>query len=230
MRRVYLVDFENVHDLGLDGICELHRRDLVVIFYSNNANKIVLDAFTNTKATIKFIKVECGTSNALDFQLVGYLCRKAKKWNKYYIVSKDKGYTPVIRLLANEGIKVFEANTIKAFLEKSETSVASDSEKIISMDAHQNTKYIEKDNSYYEEKIAENDPITEIAVIIMEKIGVYPADDMMQLIIEGLQTTVTKSDFYIFCTKNMGQAAGQTFYSKVRKVYGDMKALAELVS
>lgn len=97
---MYLVDFENVNGDGLTGIEQLKAEDCVTIFYSKNAATIsfeVHQALNNTKAQIEYMKVESGTKNALDFQLVsflGYLMAE-DKYKKYYIVTKDKGYKAV---------------------------------------------------------------------------------------------------------------------------------------
>lgn len=110
----YLVDYENVGSSGLDGIKDLTKLNRVVVFYSSSVGKIDINAFANVQAKLKFIKAECGTANALDFQLVTYLCINAKKRNKYFIVSVDRGYTPVINMLKEFGISVEEISSIGA--------------------------------------------------------------------------------------------------------------------
>ena len=230
--RTFLVDYENVHCDGLNGITELNKHDTVVIFYSNCAYSIDINVLANTKAKIKYIKAECGTANALDFQLVTFLCRTAKKNKKYYVVSCDKGYMPAINMLREYGITVEEIRCIRASIDKNmnERKEYSSSDNIIQMDLVQTDNNSNGNGTYYENKVAESDPVTEIGVIIMDKLGVYPAQDMMEMVIKGLKTTYNKAEFYLYCTQNMGPEAGQTFYSKLKKVYPDMVQLSYLIS
>ena len=96
-KNYYLVDYENVHKAGLNGIEELHRTDTVIIFYSENADSLSFELhhyLANTKAVVKYIKVDTDGKNALDFQLssyIGYLIGRNEHC-KCYIVSNDKGY------------------------------------------------------------------------------------------------------------------------------------------
>ena len=226
----YLVDYENVHSDGLNGIQNLSKNDCVVVFYSNSAGRIDIDVLVNIKAKIKFVKAESGTSNALDFQLVTYLCRIAKRRKKYFIVSADKGFTPVINMLHNYGIYVEECTSIRATTEPKFEELKEEASNIVQIERVQNDNSSKDEETFYENKLAENDPVTEMAVIIMDKLGVYPAEDMMDMVIKGLKTTYSKSEFYLYCTQNMGPAAGQTFYSKLKKVYPEMLQLAYLVS
>lgn len=96
-KNYYLVDYENVHKSGLNGIEELHRTDTVIIFYSENADSLSFELhhyLAQTKAVVKYIKVDTEGKNALDFQLssyIGYLIGRNEHC-KCYIVSNDKGY------------------------------------------------------------------------------------------------------------------------------------------
>lgn len=97
----YLIDFENVRSDGLKGINWLSENDIVVIFYSNNADTLTfeaMDLILNSNATIRKFKIARGGKNALDFQLatyLGFLIHENK--NPYfYIISKDNGFHYVI--------------------------------------------------------------------------------------------------------------------------------------
>jgi len=96
----YFVDYENVKMDGLNGINKLETSDAVCIFYSEHADTLTFGLhkrLNESKATITFQKVEVGSKNALDFQLVTFLGYEiaGKKDDAYYIVSKDTGYTSV---------------------------------------------------------------------------------------------------------------------------------------
>ncbi len=100
--RVFLVDYENVKNQGLNGILKLTENDTVCIFYSEKADSMTFGLhrrLMQTKANVKYQKVDVGTKNALDFQLVLYLgyviSVNQSKGNTdclYYIVTKDKEF------------------------------------------------------------------------------------------------------------------------------------------
>ena len=98
MATTYLIDFENVNDLGMNGIHELPEGDRVYIVYTNNANRICLDWFDGVRASISVVRVESG-SQSLDMHLVsflGYLLgREESTGDHYVIVSQDTDYMGV---------------------------------------------------------------------------------------------------------------------------------------
>ena len=100
----FLVDYENVNVAGLNGVSSLNEDDVVIIFYSENANTLTFSMhrrINESKAEIKFQKVAVKEKNALDFQLcsyLGFLIRDKKNddentKNYFYIVSNDNGYS-----------------------------------------------------------------------------------------------------------------------------------------
>ena len=101
----FLVDYENVNVAGLNGITSLTENDSVTIFYSENADTLTFGMhrrINESKAEIKFQKVEVKEKNALDFQLctyLGYLIRDTmteENLNNYFVVSDDKSYLSLI--------------------------------------------------------------------------------------------------------------------------------------
>lgn len=108
----YLIDYENTQNLL--GIENLTETDVVIIFYSKNANTLNFPthiALKQAKATIAYKNVEVGGNNALDFQLSSYLgfLINQNLQNTYYIISKDKGYKNLVSFWkkeANVEIKV----------------------------------------------------------------------------------------------------------------------------
>ena len=92
----YLIDYENTGENGLEGLLDLESSDKVVIFYSENADKMSFDLHQQLQecdAVIEFQKIAVGKKNALDFQLAAYLgYLMAKEENgQFCIVSKDLG-------------------------------------------------------------------------------------------------------------------------------------------
>lgn len=108
----YLVDYENVHQTGLNGISELDGNDNVVIFYSLNADKLPFSLHSQiieTKARITYFEVDTLGKNALDFQLssyMGYIVGKHPKC-MCYIISKDCGYENVCNFWRKHGMKIY---------------------------------------------------------------------------------------------------------------------------
>ncbi len=109
MRKIFLVDTENVNITSLYGANNLCEEDIIILFVTDRTN---LYSFSedklksiNTKANIIKINVITGGKNNLDFQLVSYLGfiigEHRYEANNYYIVSHDKGYLSSINLLQN---------------------------------------------------------------------------------------------------------------------------------
>ncbi len=110
-KKYYLIDYENVHKTGFNGLLNLNSEDSVIIFYSGNADKITFNLhqqIIDSKADITYFEVKAGGKNALDFQLstyLGYLIGNNKK-AKYYIVSNDKGFEYVRDFWRKHGTKI----------------------------------------------------------------------------------------------------------------------------
>ena len=113
----FLIDYENVSASGLDGLETLTQADVVYIFYTENADRLTFSAhrrLIESKAQIRYYKVESGTKNALDFQLVtylGYLICGAPS-ESYYIISKDNGFDSVLNFWSKQNIPVLRMSNL----------------------------------------------------------------------------------------------------------------------
>ncbi|MCR5691422.1 MAG: hypothetical protein K6G62_04300 [Eubacterium sp.] len=100
METYYLIDFENVHNQGLNSIDKLTRTDHVHLFYTDNALNISLDIILTKGVEIVPHKVPV-RKQSLDMHLVsflGYLLGVNRNHKcKFVIVSKDKDYDNVIK-------------------------------------------------------------------------------------------------------------------------------------
>lgn len=108
---VYLVDYENVKSDGLNGISKLNKDDKVIIFYSENADKLTFGLhrrINESVAEITYVKVEVGLKNALDFQLVSYLgyLIAQKLENTYHIISNDSGFNSVVKFWQRRKVNI----------------------------------------------------------------------------------------------------------------------------
>lgn len=98
----YFIDYENVVESGLEGF-EKCKKDKIYVLYSNNSHKINIELLEEgLRKNIKFIKATNLRMNGLDFNIVGLLFQiaerkklKGKKKEKFYIISKDRGYTSI---------------------------------------------------------------------------------------------------------------------------------------
>ena len=110
MRDIYLIDFENVASEGLSGITYLSEDDQVIIFYSNNSNRISMKMHIligKSVCKLDYFEVLVGGKNALDHQLstwLGYLIGTGAAERNYYIVSRDMGYKHVANFWAGSAI------------------------------------------------------------------------------------------------------------------------------
>lgn len=94
---IFLIDYENVNVDGFNGLSSCTENDYIKIFYTKGAETLTFGLhrrLSESKSKIEYYKVENGSKNALDFQLSSYLgyLISSNPNEKYYIVSKDKGY------------------------------------------------------------------------------------------------------------------------------------------
>ena len=110
-RRIFLIDFENVHEKGLEGIGDLSQDDAVHLFYTKNASKISLDILSEVKAALAFHKVNVG-KQSLDMQLVsylGYLIGTVGHDPEYIIISNDTGFGNTLSFWGSKNVRLSQA-------------------------------------------------------------------------------------------------------------------------
>ena len=115
VERVYLIDFENVHEKGLEGIGSLKPEDTVHLFYTKNASKISLDILSEIQAKLQFHKVNVG-KQSLDMQLVsylGFLIGTVGKEPEYIIVSNDAGFHNTLAFWSEKNTKISQMKSMK---------------------------------------------------------------------------------------------------------------------
>lgn len=108
MEKIYLVDFENVHNKGLENIDTLTETDQVHIFYTENASNISLDILlAKGKGTAIVGHKVPARKQSVDMHLVSYLgyLLGINKTCLYIIVSNDKDYDNIIKFWRENGIR-----------------------------------------------------------------------------------------------------------------------------
>ena len=114
--KIFLIDFENVHEKGLEGIGSLKPEDTVHLFYTKNASKISLDILSEIQAKLRFHKVNVG-KQSLDMQLVsylGFLIGTVGKEPEYIIVSNDAGFHNTLAFWGEKDTKISQMKSMKA--------------------------------------------------------------------------------------------------------------------
>lgn len=110
MSITYLVDFENIGNRWADKLDQVSKGDTVVLFYSDNSPKAMLDQMERVErmgAVLKFRHCMTG-QNGLDFQLaseLGYLIGSGAG-GEFRIVSEDAGYDVLSGYWRAQGVSV----------------------------------------------------------------------------------------------------------------------------
>ena len=114
-RTIYLIDYENVHEAGLQGMESCPAGCAIHLFYSQNANRLNLDLLRGLKAGFTVHKVHPGRQS-LDMQLVsylGYLIGREGTGCRYVIVSKDRDFANTPLFWQTEaGVEVVRQSTL----------------------------------------------------------------------------------------------------------------------
>ena len=105
---VIFVDYENIQDLRID---DLDKDTKLVIVTGMDQNKIPFELVQQTQKfgdTIEWVKVSGKGKNALDFFISYFLGKYIEQgaYSDYIILSKDRGYDPLIQYLRYHNKKV----------------------------------------------------------------------------------------------------------------------------
>lgn len=119
------VDFENVHNTGLDGLENLTENEIVYLFYSKNTPHLPMDVvakISKSPADIELIESGVG-KNAMDFVIasyLGYMINEHDDNVDYYILSKDKGYKPLVDFWEDWNVEII--TDLSKFCKKTKTA------------------------------------------------------------------------------------------------------------
>lgn len=113
-QELLLVDFENVQQVDLS---RLDDSTNVIIFVGATQKAIPLELVTSAQKLgprIDWQKIEGSGSNALDFHIACHLGRVLEKSPQVHciVLSKDKGFDPLLRYLNKIGLKCKRINSL----------------------------------------------------------------------------------------------------------------------
>lgn len=118
---IFLVDFENVHNSGFEGVKFLQEKDSVILFISepcaSKAKREYLETLINSGASVEYRKLVKTGKNGLDFYIaseVGFL-RGKKESRPIAIISNDTGYGAIVDYWKMKGApnNIFLKNTME---------------------------------------------------------------------------------------------------------------------
>lgn len=112
--KLLLVDFENVQQVDLS---KLDASFQVIIFAGASQKNVPFDLVTNAQklgTRLDWQKVDGNGSNALDFYIAMHLGRIIEKSpnQECIVLSKDKGFDPLLRYLNKSGLKCKRLNSL----------------------------------------------------------------------------------------------------------------------
>lgn len=116
MRTNYvLIDHENVQIEALPGLDAEHFK--VLIFVGANQNKLAYELVAPVQkmgTRAEYVKISGNGSNALDFHIAFYIGQLVAQEPKAYfhIISKDKGFDPLIQHLRSKKISIARSSSI----------------------------------------------------------------------------------------------------------------------
>lgn len=115
MEKVLLIDFENIQNINLEHIEKIDYR--IYVFIGESQNKIPFDLANSAQklgGKLQYVKIDGNGANALDFHIAYYLGNQIEKDrnNEYIILSKDKGFDPLVRFIKKQNVKCKRINSI----------------------------------------------------------------------------------------------------------------------
>jgi hypothetical protein len=113
-QKLLLVDFENVQKVDLS---RLGDGTNVIIFVGSSQKAVSIELVTSAQklgTRVEWHKVEGNGSNALDFHIACHLGRVLEKSPQLHciVLSKDKGFDPLLRQLNKVGLKCKRINSL----------------------------------------------------------------------------------------------------------------------
>jgi diadenosine tetraphosphate (Ap4A) HIT family hydrolase len=131
-----LIDFENVHPKNLELLTK-HPFE-VFVFVGASQTKVPFDLADSMQllgTRARYIKITGNGQNALDFHIAFYIGELAGKDPDahFHIISKDKGFDPLIQHLKDRGIRIQREKDLAEIPILRVPNTTSDDEKILAI-------------------------------------------------------------------------------------------------
>ncbi|MFN6131627.1 MAG: PIN domain-containing protein [Synechococcaceae cyanobacterium] len=112
--KLLLIDFENVHQVDFGRLGEEFH---VIVFVGASQKSVPIDMVASTQKLgdrVEWTRVEGNGSNALDFYIACQLGRVIETEPDMHciVLSKDKGFDPLLRYLNKSGLKCRRINSL----------------------------------------------------------------------------------------------------------------------
>ena len=113
-RTILLIDYENVQQIDLFRLDDSFQ---IIIFVGGSQKSVPIELVTNAQklgSRIEWEKVEGNGRNALDFFIACHLGRVFERSPQLncVVLSKDKGFDPLLRHLSKNGLKCKRINSL----------------------------------------------------------------------------------------------------------------------
>ncbi len=186
----YYIDYENVHNEGLKGVYQLQQGDKLTLFYSSKADTLKIDVvrqLMECPADIQFEKIVNGVENALDFQLITALMCNYVPQERYYIISRDKGYDAAIEMAGKQNrTNVYRCRDIDGAVKHAEGLSIDENDHDIIVDLQMDTEE--------PEAVAEviEDAALEVAEQEMPELGLAANDPVLELVPDKEENAVAE--------------------------------------
>ncbi len=209
----FFIDLENVGSAGIHGAKDLDQDCNIHIFYSNNANKISLEAtseLTKGKANVIYRKLSSIGKNALDFELVTIMSALIGETREgdYFIISGDTGYTAAIRCLLNEypecNLRIEQSSSI---------ANAINSRSVLLKKVMRSFNKEQSFDSYLQSIFSGS---------------LYEAH--IPLVSSLIKTTENKQDLYTSLIRNLGPSNGTNIYNMIKSNFFNLRDSLKLLS
>lgn len=113
-KKLLLVDYENVQQIDLS---LLEDKFLIQVYVGMNQKNIPFELVAEAQklgSRLEWMKIEGNGTNALDFHIAMQLGRKLEqdKQAECFVLSKDKGFDPLLKYLSKQGLKCKRLNSL----------------------------------------------------------------------------------------------------------------------
>lgn len=171
------VDYENVHHKGLEGLNIISGEDTVIILSNSSQmeglTKLVETTYRSVRDQVYIYEADVGSSNALDYQLLGRVCSKIKSEpeQRYFIVSNDRGFMCVFDLIEAMGVLIDLASSVSDCLALSKDgrkpAYANFSDLGIGFDRDADSFYLVDADSVFPDGLTGLDRVGKISRVVM---------------------------------------------------------------